>query len=356
MSDGFGCAAAQQLHSFRIKLLVTGNGSVEETLEFEPFERSAEASVTPPLIQTPSARGKQGQHGLRPTASTGTGSHEATVQQSANGAEALTAEDTEAARPPKESAVDPNLRHVDAVEVLDARGRFLHWAPLTAEGLCGHTCSNNKLCNNNVGDCVAHSRREKDLMECEDSRSTIVERGVCGVSLGEGGACQKPQGRCGMHTENWHQQRELAAMREEDDSSCVAHRGRCAVVPRGGGDGCRHPKTRCPHHAEEKERCQSMVERDPLVRCRKRHAEGSRYCEKHADYPDFSVVVQRWIAKHQRTGLPVDEGEFMAHVCAVYPDASYQLPKIYNFQKYVASFANPGTAAERARSRSPKRS
>ena len=46
----------------------------------------------------------------------------------------------------------------------------------------------------------------------------------------------------------------------------------------------------------------------------------------------------------------------MANVCAVYPNASYQLPKIYNFQKYVDSFANPGTAAERARSRSPKRS
>ena len=32
----------------------------------------------------------------------------------------------------------------------------------------------------------------------------------------------------------------------------------------------------------------------------------------------------------------------------------YQLPKIYDFQKFVAHFANPGAAVESARCRSPK--
>ena len=48
---------------------------------------------------------------------------------------------------------------------------------------------------------------------------------------------------------------------------------------------------------------------------------------------------------------------FMAHVRTQYPDASYQQPKVHDFQKYDASsFANLGEAAERDRSRSPKRS
>ena len=51
----------------------------------------------------------------------------------------------------------------------------------------------------------------------------------------------------------------------------------------------------------------------------------------------------------------MDEDEFMAHVRTQYPDASYQQPKAHDFQKYAASFANLGAAAERAGSRSPKR-
>ena len=46
----------------------------------------------------------------------------------------------------------------------------------------------------------------------------------------------------------------------------------------------------------------------------------------------------------------------MTHVRAVYPDAAYELPRFYDFQKFVAAFASTGPGAERARSRSPKRS
>ena len=260
----------------------------------------------------------------------------------------------ETLRPPKESVIDARLRHTDAVEMYRSAGngieQFSFWAPVTMEGLCGHHCTDGKLCNNNAGDCAAHSRRERDLMVCEDSRSTILERGVCGVPVAGGGACQKPQGQCSIHTDDWRQQRELAAMREEDDASCIADRGRCGVVPRGGGDGCHHPRSRCPHHASEQERCQSMVDHDPLARCWNRRAEGTRFCNAHADYPNFSVAAQRWMGECQRTGLPLEEDGFMAHVRAVYPDASYQLPKIYDFQKFVASFANPEAAAELPRS------
>ena len=148
----------------------------------------------------------------------------------------------------------------------------------------------------------------------------------------------------------------MCALRAEDDASCIADRGRCGVVPRGGGDACGQPRTRCPLHAAEHVRCQSTIDRDPNARCWSRRAEGSRYCKAHADFPDFSVVAQRWIGERQGAGLPLPEEEFMAHVRVVYPDAAYELPRFYDFQKFVAAFTNAGLGAERTRNRSPKRS
>ena len=99
-----------------------------------------------------------------------------------------------------------------------------------------------------------------------------------------------------------------------------------------------------------------MIDRDPKALCWSRRAEGSRYCTAHADFPDFSVVAQRWIGERQCAGLPLPEEELMTHVRAVYPDAAYELPRFYDFQKLVAAFASAGPGAERARNRSPKRS
>ena len=192
-------------------------------------------------------------------------------------------------------------------------------------------------------------------MGCEDRRSIILERGFCGVTE-KGRTCQKPSGQCNFHTAAWHQKRELCAMRAEDDASCIADRGRCGVVPRGGGDACGRPRTRCPHHAAEHERCHSMVDADPNERCRSHRAEGSSYCAKHADYPNYSMTVQRWVVDRQQHGFAFDEEDFMAHIRAKYPGASFQQPRCHDFQKYVGHFANLGAAAERCRSRSPKRS
>ena len=285
-----------------------------------------------------------------PTASAGTGAHDAAAMQSMDGTgePPPPAEDTEAPRPPKESAIDRRLRHTDAAEVHDEKGRFARWAPLTVEGLCGHPCSDGKLCNNNVGDCVVHGSRERAVMALEDNAATLVQRGVCGIPVAGGGNCQEPQGRCSIHTEEWCQQRELHAMAIEDERSCIVNRGLCSVVPRLGGEPCAYPKSRCPRHAEEKERCQSALDHDPQQQCWNHRAEGSRFCRKHADYPNFSVVVRTWAVKRQRNGVPLDEGDFMTFIRTEYPDASYQQPKVHDFQKFVASFLNlsdPGDVA-----------
>ena len=68
----------------------------------------------------------------------------------------------------------------------------------------------------------------------------------------------------------------------------------------------------------------------------------------HADYPNYSVTVQRWAADRQQRGLSFDEEQFTAHIRAEYPNASYQQPKVHDFQKFVASFLNlsdPGDVA-----------
>ena len=100
-----------------------------------------------------------------------------------------------------------------------------------------------------------------------------------------------------------------------------------------------------------------MVDHDPHARCWNRRVKGgTRFCTAHVDYPDWSVTVQAWIREHLRSRLPLEEEELMAHMRAVYPDASSPAPKIYDFQKFVSTFGCTGPAVERARSRSPKRS
>ena len=100
-----------------------------------------------------------------------------------------------------------------------------------------------------------------------------------------------------------------------------------------------------------------MVDRDPYARCwNKRVREGSRFCDAHQDFPNFSVLTREWIKKCQDVGSPLLEVDFMAYVRAAYPHATYELPQIYDFQKFVASFANAEARCERARTRSPKRS
>ena len=80
--------------------------------------------------------------------------------------------------------------------------------------------------------------------------------------------------------------------------------------------------------------------------CPKHRAEGSRFCDKHADYPNYFVTVQIWVTDRQQRDLPFDEEELMAHIRAEYPKASYQQPKCYDFQKYAASCARTQSPSE----------
>ena len=121
------------------------------------------------------------------------------------------------------------------------------------------------------------------------------------------------KGRRLSGTAEWHQKRELRTMRAEDAASCIADRG---------------------------------IDPDPTQPYPKHRAEGSRFCDKRADYPNYFVTVQIWVTDRQQRDLPFDEEELMAHILAEYPKASYQQPKCYDFQKYAASFARTQSPSE----------
>ena len=210
--------------------------------------------------------------------------HDIATLQSADGAvePRPPSEDTE--RPPRESAIQRRLRHLNAVEVLNSKGKFLWWTPTTMEGMCGHPCPDGNLCNNIAGDCSTHRRREQSLLTREDESAAIMEHGHCGVPCGNARTCEKPWGRCNFHSEAWHKQRELRAMEQEDRASCIEDRGVCGAVQRNGDRCCGNPKGRCPNHAEEKVRFKSAIDSDPVERCWNRRMESSDFCEKHVDY------------------------------------------------------------------------
>ena len=58
-------------------------------------------------------------------------------------------------------------------------------------------------------------------MESEDGQAGIKERGFCGAHVCNGNFCEWARTRCGVHTEAWHLQRELAAMRSEEEVAPV---------------------------------------------------------------------------------------------------------------------------------------
>ena len=87
-----------------------------------------------------------------------------------------------------------------------------------------------------------------------------------------------------------------------------------------------------------------MVDDDPNERCRLSRAAHSNYCAKHADYPDYSVVVKKWVTSQHSW----DEEEFMAHIRDKYPHATFPQPKCHDFQKYVGHFAQCAAASHSA--------
>ena len=84
-----------------------------------------------------------------------------------------------------------------------------------------------------------------------------------------------------------------------------------------------------------------MVDHDPTERCMLHRAPDSQYCAKHADYPDYSLVVQQWVLSQHSC----NEEEFMTHIRDKYPNATFPQPKCHDFQKYVGHFAQCAAAS-----------
>ena len=174
-------------------------------------------------------------------------------------------------------------------------------------------------------------------MEGEELRAATLAHGTCDVPVRNGRSCDQVRGRCTVHTQAWRQARECVAMQSEDDASCVAERGRCGVALRGGGRPCEKPKGRCKYHAAEEVRCKSALEDDPCARCRNYRKEGSDFCDKHQDRPDFCLALQEFF--RECMGGPITEEAFNSWEKRRFPKATQDFGPIHNF---------PGWASKKA--------
>ena len=193
-----------------------------------------------------------------------------------------------------------------------------------------------KLCNGNAGKCTTHKGCELRAMDGEELRAAILAHGMCEVPV-RGRSCDQVRGRCSVHTEAWHRERESVAMELEDDASCVAERGRCAVVPRGGGRPCEKPKGRCKYHAVEEVRCKSALEDDLGARCWNHREDGSDFCATNQGRPNFCLALKDFF--RERSGKLVTEEDFRAWENARFPKAAQEFGPIYNFPDWISKKA-----------------
>ena len=126
-------------------------------------------------------------------------------------------------------------------------------------------------------------------------------------------------------------------MRSEDDASCVAERGRCGVVPRGGGRPCEKPKGRCKYHAHESVRCKSALEGDPGAHCWNYRTDGSDFCENHQDRPNFCQALKEFF--RECMGGPITEEAFNSWEKRRFPNAALEFVPIYSFPDWISKKA-----------------
>jgi hypothetical protein len=174
-------------------------------------------------------------------------------------------------------------------------------------------------------------------MEGEELRAAILARGVCEVPV-RGRSCEQVKGRCTVHTEAWHRERECVAMQLEDDASCVAERGRCGVVSRGGGRPCEKPKGRCKYHAAEEVRCKSALEDDLGARCRTYREDGSDFCAQHQERPNFCLALKDFF-RECMGGPIITEAALNSWDKRRFPNAAPAVGPIYNFPGWISKKA-----------------
>lgn len=62
------------------------------------------------------------------------------------------------------------------------------------------------------------------------------------------------------------------------------------------GRSCENVRGRCRFHAtDDAQRCESSIEKDPAVRCKRPRQEGSSFCPFHQDYPHLSTNLQKFV-------------------------------------------------------------
>ena len=133
-------------------------------------------------------------------------------------------------------------------------------------------------------------------MENEDFRSHVVEKGVCGIVMSNGRPCDSVRGKCQFHA--------------TDDAL----------------------------------RCESSLDKDPAVRCKRPRQEGSSFCRVHQEYPNLSKNLKAFMDEVGASAL--QEGFLDIFFTRFYASTTAPRPDVKPFfDTYFKSAATPTDAA-----------
>ena len=114
-------------------------------------------------------------------------------------------------------------------------------------------------------------------------------------------------------------------MEDEDFRSHLVERGACGVMM-SNGRSCESVRGKCQFHAtDDAQRCESSLEKDPTLRCKRPCQEGSSFCRFHQDYPNLSTNLQKFVEEvgasaHQKGFLDTFFKRFYPATTAAQPD------------------------------------
>ena len=180
------------------------------------------------------------------------------------------------------------------------------------------------------------SRRPTQL-EVEPSLSVLLESvcangaTVCGRPKRSGSPCRwsAADRECPHHNPP---QFESRAMHDEDFRSHLVERGVCGVVM-SNGRSCENVRGECRFHAtDDARRCESSIEKDPTVRCKRPRQEGSSFCPYHQGYPNLSKNLKDYVDEVGVPALRSNFKEVLGSFCKrFYPSRADPLPDVEPF-------------------------
>ena len=121
-------------------------------------------------------------------------------------------------------------------------------------------------------------------------------------------------------------------MHAEDLRSHLAERGVCGAIM-ANGRPCENVRNQCSYHAtDDARRCESSLDKDPTVRCKRPKQAGSSFCPYHQGYPNLSKNLKDYVDEVGVPALRSNFKEVLGSFCKrFYPSRADPLPDVEPF-------------------------